>query len=133
MQTILVVDDDDMNLKMAEFILKKDMKDVMVVLANSGLKAIDALPASVQRIGRIKALRIEALLGVGDAEEAEKLLNRKIVLTDVREGEVSLTNMWFMMCAMKKAKAEGIEVTEDLVKEMYNTLTPPAHLDFRMH
>ena len=26
MATILVVDDDDMNLKMAEFILKKDMK-----------------------------------------------------------------------------------------------------------
>ena len=43
MQTILVVDDDDMNLKMAEFILKKDMKDIMVVLADSGMKAIDAL------------------------------------------------------------------------------------------
>lgn len=43
MQTILVVDDDDMNLKMAEFILKKDMKDIMVVLADSGMKAIDAM------------------------------------------------------------------------------------------
>ncbi len=43
MQTILVVDDDDMNLKMAEFILKKDMKDIAVLLADSGMKAIDIL------------------------------------------------------------------------------------------
>ena len=37
--TILVVDDDDMNLQMAEFILKKEM-DVDVVLAESGYKCI---------------------------------------------------------------------------------------------
>ena len=43
MAKILVVDDDDMNLKMAEFILKKDMKNVEVFLADSGMKAIDAL------------------------------------------------------------------------------------------
>ena len=43
MATILVVDDDDMNLKMAEFILKKDIKDVKVLLADSGMKCIDAL------------------------------------------------------------------------------------------
>ena len=43
MAKILVVDDDDMNLKMAEFILKKDMKDIEVLLADSGMKAIDAL------------------------------------------------------------------------------------------
>ena len=43
MQTILVVDDDDMNLKMAEFILKKDMKNITVLLADSGMKAVDIL------------------------------------------------------------------------------------------
>ena len=43
MATILVVDDDDMNLKMAEFILKKDMKENKVLLEDSGMKAIDTL------------------------------------------------------------------------------------------
>ena len=43
MATILVVDDDDMNLKRAEFILKKDMKENKVLLADSGMKAIDTL------------------------------------------------------------------------------------------
>ena len=43
MATSRVVDDDDMNLKMAEFILKKDMKENKVLLADSGMKAIDTL------------------------------------------------------------------------------------------
>ena len=43
MATILVVDDDDMNLKMAEFILKKDIKGITVLLADSGMKCIDTL------------------------------------------------------------------------------------------
>ena len=49
MATILVVDDDDMNLKMAEFILKKDMKENKVLLADSGMKAIDTLQREKSR------------------------------------------------------------------------------------
>ena len=97
------------------------------------LKAIDALPESVKRIGRVKVLRIAALLGTGNAAEAEKMLLRKIVLTDVREGELSLTHMWFWLCALKKVQAEGGEVTDELIKTMSETVTPPTHLDFRMH
>lgn len=41
-RTILVVDDDDMNLQMAEFILKKEM-EVNVVLVDSGYKCIEYL------------------------------------------------------------------------------------------
>jgi len=40
--TILVVDDDEMNLQMAELILKREM-DVEVVLADSGYKCIELL------------------------------------------------------------------------------------------
>ena len=43
MATILIVDDDDMNLKMAEFILKKDMKGTDILLADSGMQCIDIL------------------------------------------------------------------------------------------
>lgn len=41
-QTVLVVDDDEMNLKMAEFILKKDT-DLEVMLTDTGMKCIDIL------------------------------------------------------------------------------------------
>ncbi len=96
------------------------------------LDAIDSLPEDVTRIGRVKALRTEALLGIGNAEEAEKMLRRKIVLSDVREGEVSLTHIWFWLQALKKVQAEGGEVTEELIEQMSRTVVPPRHLDFRM-
>lgn len=95
-------------------------------------EAYEQLPDQIKRIGRVKMMHIEALLGTDRTEEAEKLLKQRIVLTDVREGEVSLTQMWFWMCAQKKAKRLGIEVTPELIEEMSKTVTPPIHLDFRM-
>ncbi len=97
------------------------------------LAAIEALPLAVKRIGRIRTLQAEALIGAGRLDEAEKILKHKIVLTDVKEGEVSLTGLWFWLCACKEAKARGVEVTEELIKEMSQTVTPPRHLDFRMN
>ncbi|MBQ9364159.1 MAG: response regulator [Schwartzia sp.] len=41
-KTVLVVDDDDMNLKMAELILKKEL-GTNVILVDSGMKCIDTL------------------------------------------------------------------------------------------
>ena len=142
---VLAAQDDDLK-KAGDLMLKaltmstqRNLALEAIAMLNKGkrykeaLGAIDRLPESVKRIGRMKVLRIEALLGTGDAKQAEKLLRSKIVLTDVREGELSLTQLWFWLCALKKAQAEGIEVTEALIKEMSETVTPPAHLDFRMH
>ncbi|MBR3504473.1 MAG: DUF5107 domain-containing protein [Clostridia bacterium] len=141
---VLAAQDDDLKkagdlmLKALEMSARRNLAQEAVAMLCKGkrykeaLNAIDRLPESVKRIGRMKVLRIEALLGTGDAAQAEKLLRRKIVLTDVREGELSLTQLWFWLCALKKAQAEGGEVTEALIKEMSETVTPPAHLDFRM-
>ena len=96
------------------------------------LAAIDRLPLGVRRIGRMKMLRIEALLGIGETREAERLLKQPIVLTDVKEGEVTPSRLWFWMCACKKAEEEGTQVTEAVIEEMSRTVTPPRHLDFRM-
>ena len=43
MSKILVVDDDEMNLQMAEFILKKDFPDVELTCVDSGYKCIERL------------------------------------------------------------------------------------------
>ncbi len=96
------------------------------------LKAIETLPASVRGLGRMKLLRIEALLGEGQAAEAERMMKGRIELTDVREGEQSLTHMWFWLCALKKVQAEGGEVTDGLIQQMSESVTPPEYLDFRM-
>ena len=77
-------------------------------------------------------LKIEALLGLNDIDGADRLIHSKITLTDVREGEVSLTELWFRLQAMKKARALNVELTDALIEEMTQTLPPPRELDFRM-
>ena len=75
-----------------------------------------ALPAGIRRLGRVKVLRTKALLETGKLSAAERILRGNIVLTDVREGEISLSNLWFRL------------------QELKHTDEPlPAHLDFRMH
>ncbi len=96
------------------------------------LAVADALPDKVKRLGRIRMLRVEALLGLGNAAEAEAMLRKRIPLTDVREGELSATQMWFWLCALKRSRAAGIPVTDELIREMSETVVPPKHLDFRM-
>ena len=76
---------------------------------------------------------IEALLETGDIDGAGDMLQGDIELTDIREGEVKLTDLWFRMTAMKRARETGVEVDDALLKQVQRECTPPLHLDFRMH
>ncbi|HHV96156.1 MAG TPA: DUF5107 domain-containing protein [Clostridiaceae bacterium] len=96
------------------------------------IRLYEKLPKNIKALGRIKVLLIEALLNVGDIVQAERMLNSNIVLTDVREGEVKLTDLWFRMMAMKRAKEKGIEYNDSLIEDVKKECTPPSHLDFRM-
>lgn len=79
MARILVVDDDDMNLKMAEFILKKDMKDVEVLLAESGLKAIDALQRE-----KVDLVLLDFQMPVMNGLKTLELIRKREDLKDVK-------------------------------------------------
>jgi tetratricopeptide (TPR) repeat protein len=95
-------------------------------------RAAQKLPAAIRALGRIKALRIEAFLERNMINSAEKLLLSGIELTDVKEGEVSLTDMWFKLCAMKISKSEKIPLSDELIERAKSECPPPADLDFRM-
>lgn len=73
-------------------------------------------------------MRILALLRTGRCDEAQTLLMSRIVLTDVREGDVLLTDLWFELMARKE---RGSAEEEDIAWA-HEHLTPPRHLDFRM-
>ncbi|MDR1600589.1 MAG: DUF5107 domain-containing protein [Oscillospiraceae bacterium] len=81
-------------------------------------KVARSLPRSIASLGRVKALRVKALLELGDAAEAERVLRGRIVLTDVREGEISLSDLWKRLCEVK-----GVSLEDNPI---------PASLDFRM-
>lgn len=54
---------------------------------------------------------------------------------DIREGEDSMTHIWFEYCARRMAKERGIEPTDDalnaLIDEAWDSCPPPRDIDFR--
>lgn len=86
----------------------------------------ESQPADVRADGRATLLYVCALLRSGNEEKAEQLLLRDggIVIADIREGEVLLTDLWFEI-QERKAQTQGIPFDR-------NALTPPKRLDFRM-
>lgn len=89
---------------------------------------MNSLPAQVRQVGRVKTYEILALLRTGRYDEAQALLMSRIVLTDVREGDVLLTDLWFELMARKE---RGSADEEDIIWA-HEHLKPPRHLDFRM-
>lgn len=84
----------------------------------------EGLPQAVRTLPRFLYLRASALVGVGRFEEAEAILLRPLEIPDMREGELSLSDLWFGLY-MKK---------ENLTRQQAEERHPlPEALDFRMH
>ena len=112
-------------------------KEALIALGKAkrpaeAIRLYGSLPARVRALGRLKALYIEALLDTGDYKRAGAMLRRKIEFTDIREGEVMLTELWFRMCAMSRAAERGCATSGALAEEVRRECPPPRHLDFRM-
>jgi hypothetical protein len=89
------------------------------------------LPEAVRRSGRMELLSARAAFERGDLDTAEATLDR-VQLTDIREGETGLTELWFSIQEKRVAAAEGAAVDDALRERVRRTLTPPKHLDYRM-
>ncbi|MBQ7153634.1 MAG: DUF5107 domain-containing protein [Clostridia bacterium] len=106
-------------------------REALIVMAGHGmfremLAVYDKMPQKVRKDGRVSINYLRALIECGELEKAEKLLlgNGGLVIPDIREGETSLTNLWYLL-QEKKAQKEGRTFDRDAV-------TPPESLDFRM-
>jgi tetratricopeptide (TPR) repeat protein len=88
---------------------------------------IESLPGAIAAIPRIRLSLAFAYMKCGRIEESEALLysGGGIVVADIREGEVSITDLWFSLEELK-AKRDGREFDRDKMK-------PPAIFDFRMN
>ena len=69
-------------------------------------------------------LRAAGYIGTGDWDAEEKILLRLLLLPDIREGELSLSEIWFRLWE-KKEHLTRVEAAE--------RHPLPAVLDFRMH
>jgi len=89
---------------------------------------LSGLPAGMRRLGRIKTFEITMLIRTGRYEEAQTMLEEPIELTDVREGNALLTDLWFELMARR----EHGNANEESMEWARASLKPPKHLDFRM-
>ncbi|MBN1676028.1 MAG: DUF5107 domain-containing protein [Kiritimatiellae bacterium] len=91
----------------------------------------DALDESARHGGRIQLVRAQAALEADDLDAVERFVDSAPVIPDIREGEVTLTDLWFALQERKLAATEGTPIDDALRKRARRDFPPPAHLDFR--
>ena len=125
------------------FDIKKDCRPLAIELASiltlngddgRWLELHKKLPDEIKENERIKFLTAIAYMHLEMFDEATKIVNKDFCIPDVREGEVSLSKIWFELYRRIYAKETGVEYDENDVKlaqaadEKYPL---PFELDFR--
>jgi hypothetical protein len=96
------------------------------------LDLLPGLPEAVREAGRVRVLEGRAALALGKLDVVEAILADRVVVTDLREGEVALSDLWFGMHEQRLAAEEGVPLDDALRERVRREFPPPRHLDFRM-
>jgi hypothetical protein len=88
------------------------------------------VPAEIRANERMDILAAFAALRSGDLEAAARVFDREFAT--IREGEVTLTDIWFEYHARKIAAAENITLDESLRRRVKREFPPPQRIDFRV-
>ena len=96
----------------------------------------NSLPQNIQNAERMLLNAAQTAIKLREMETVEKVFSHG-EYADIREGECSLTDIWFEFCALNMAKERGIEnpqgeVLENLIDEAWEKCPPPVEIDFRM-
>ena len=96
------------------------------------LDLLAELPEPVRTVGRIRLLEAQAALAVGDFERVEAILAEKPVIEDLREGEKSLSHLWFDFHEQRLSAVENVPLDDALRARVRREFPVPKQLDFRM-
>lgn len=97
------------------------------------LDLLAGLPADVRGSGRFRLIEGQARLNVGDLDGLEALLRDFPTVTDLREGERTITDLWFGLHEQRAARQSGVAVSEEIRQRVRREFPPPKELDFRMN
>lgn len=109
------------------------VKETLALLLEMGeyeqlLNLYRELPAALRRIPKHKTYYIEALIYTGELKKARRCLSdRRFVLTDMREGQVTLSDLWFKLVLMEK---DG-KITPETFAWAKENVQLPKHLEYR--
>lgn len=103
--------------------------------ANRAQKWIDLLPSfshSIRRQGRMRLLEARARVALGQIDRAGEIIATLPVIEDIREGELSLSQLWIEYHVQRLSRQENRPITPELISQARRQFPLPAHLDFRM-
>ena len=99
-------------------------------------KLYESLPEKMKSVERLILCALQAAIKLKKLDFIAAAL--KCEFADIKEGETSLTDIWFEYCALKMALERGLgdDLTEEqmneLIDEAWDHCPPPAEIDFRM-
>jgi hypothetical protein len=96
------------------------------------LDLLAQLPESVRTAGRVRLLEGQAALAVGDFARVERLFLDKVIVVDLREGERSLSHLWFDFHQQRLSAVENVPVDDALRDRVRLEFPVPKEFDFRM-
>lgn len=94
------------------------------------LELIAGLPEPARSHERVLLAWARAALETGRLEGVERVFDHRFAT--IREGEVTLTDLWFAWHARLLAAREGVPVDEAIRRRARREFPPPQHIDFRM-
>ncbi len=96
------------------------------------LELLGELPPALRLDGRIRLLEAQAALHTGNLKHVERILTERPVVNDLREGETSLSHLWFEYHERRLSVAEGVPEDHVLRSRVRREFPVPEELDFRM-
>jgi hypothetical protein len=91
---------------------------------------LKGLPESIRSHERLRIISAQAALDRGDLDEVEGLFDHEFATN--REGEVTLTDLWFGVHERRLAARENLPIDDALRQRVRREFPPPRHIDFRM-
>jgi len=125
--------------------LKKDcptlLKEVAQQLTSDGGDAIwleiyETLSSDFKALGRLRLYKAIALMNLSRFKEASLIINKDFVMNDIKEGELSVSHLWFELYRNIYAEENGTTYNPDdkkLCMAADEKYPLPPKLDFRMH
>ncbi len=103
--------------------------------ANRHQEWIDLLPSfsdSMRARGRMRLLEARARLALGQIDQAGEIIDTLPVIEDIREGDLSLSQLWLEYNVQRLSRQENCAITPELISRARRQFPLPAGLDFRM-
>ena len=105
------------------------------IAANRPQKWIELLPSfsdSIRARGRMRLLEAQARLALGQIDQAREIIDTLPVIEDIREGELSLSQLWLEYNAQRLSRQENCPISPELISQARQQFPLPVSLDFGM-